>query len=151
MILLSKSTISFVITWLCLANITLSQDLYSNTSSARDYDDDCTENRAEALETGRQCSRRCRKNVPCENIRKLCLCDGLCGLSCTRPDLVCPELAKINNGHIMPPKRNLFGSRVVYICNPEYYLYGSRERICQGDEEWSGIPAECNPERESRI
>lgn len=109
-------------------------------------DKECVGDRAEALEVGRQCSRRCRKDVPCENTRKHCLCDGLCGMSCIKPDLNCPELPNIENGNYYP-KSTLFNNAVVYQCNAGYYLYGSRERLCQGDEEWSGIPAECSIER----
>lgn len=107
---------------------------------------DCIEDRAEAIEVGRQCSRRCRKDVPCENARKQCLCDGWCGMSCIKPDLNCVELPKIENGDYFP-KSTRFSARVVYHCDPGYYLFGSRERLCQGDEDWSGIPAECLKER----
>lgn len=108
--------------------------------------DDCQENRIEAIEVGRQCSRRCRKDVPCENTRKHCLCDGLCGLSCIKPDLSCVDLPKIENGDYQP-KSFKFNDKVVYQCQPGYYLFGSRERLCQGDEDWSGTPAECLAER----
>lgn len=107
---------------------------------------DCIEDRAEAIEVGRQCSRRCRKDVPCENARKQCLCDGLCGMSCIKPDLNCVELPKIENGDYTP-KSTRFNAKVVYHCDPGYYLFGSRERLCQGDEDWSGIPTECLQER----
>lgn len=107
---------------------------------------DCLENRIEAVEVGRQCSRRCRKDVPCENTRKQCLCDGLCGLSCIKPDLNCAELPKIDHGDYHP-KSAKFNTKAVYTCDPGYYLFGSRERLCQGDEDWSGMPAECLHER----
>lgn len=113
-------------------------------------DNDCLGNRAEALELGRQCSRRCRKDVPCENTRKQCLCDGLCGLSCLKPDLSCPELPKIENGDYSPSKNSLFNTKVTYHCNPGFYLFGSRERLCQGDEEWSGTLVECLAEPQCR-
>jgi hypothetical protein len=109
-------------------------------------DGECFEDRLEATEVGRQCSRRCKKDVPCENARKQCLCDGLCGMSCLKPDLNCPELPKIEYGDYQP-KSTRFNSRVVYQCDPGYYLFGSRERLCQGDEDWSGTPAECLAER----
>jgi len=111
---------------------------------------DCIENRIEAIEVGRQCSRRCRKDVPCENTRKQCLCDGLCGMSCIKPDLNCAELPKIENGDYFP-KSAKFNTKIVYKCNPGYYLFGSRERLCQGDEDWSGLPAECMAEGEFRV
>lgn len=110
--------------------------------------DECFGDRTKALELGRQCSRRCRKDIPCENTRKQCLCDGLCGMSCIKPDLNCPDLAAIENG-IISEKNNRFNSRVTYLCNEGYYLFGSRERLCQGDEDWSGTPAVCMSERKS--
>jgi hypothetical protein len=110
-------------------------------------DNECFEDRLEAIEVGRQCSRRCRKDVPCENARKQCLCDGLCGMSCLKPDLNCPELPKIEHGDY-EPKSTRLNTRVTYQCEPGYYLFGSRERLCQGDEDWSGTPAECLIERE---
>lgn len=111
-------------------------------ASVIDSGEECFGNRIEALELGIQCSRRCKKEAPCENTRKQCLCDGLCGLSCLKPDLCCPDLPKIANGDFSP-KKNLFKTKVVYQCEPGYYLFGSKERTCQGDEYWSGIPAEC--------
>lgn len=111
-----------------------------------EIDKECTGNRMEALEIGRQCSRRCKKDVPCENTRKQCLCDGLCGLSCIKPDLSCQDLPKIENGNFQP-KSSMFGTRVTYQCDSSYFLFGSKERLCQGDEDWSGTPAECTPER----
>lgn len=108
-------------------------------------DKDCIGNRLEAAEIGRQCSRRCKKDVPCENARKHCLCDGLCGLSCLKPDLTCTDLPPIIDGNFHP-KHTVFGTRVTYQCDPGFYLFGSRTRLCQGDEDWSGIPAECMAE-----
>lgn len=120
--------------------------IVNNYDYLADVDKDCTGNRLEALEIGRQCSRRCKKDVPCENTRKQCLCDGLCGLSCIKPDLSCLDLPKIENGDFQP-KLSLFNTRVTYQCNPGYFLFGSKERLCQGDEDWSGMPAECTSER----
>lgn len=123
-----------------------SLQLATPTDAGLESDKDCLGDRLEAIEVGRQCSRRCKKDAPCENIRKRCLCDGLCGLSCIKPDLSCPELPKLENGNYLP-RSNLFNTKVVYQCDTGYYLFGSRERLCQGDEEWSGTPAVCNLER----
>lgn len=122
-------------------------DTFDNHS---DDDKECLGNRMEALEAGRQCLRRCRKDVPCENTRKQCLCDGLCGFSCIKPDLSCPDLRKLENGNIST-NITLFNTKVVCSCDPGYYLFGSRERLCQGDEDWSGSPAECLAERKSAL
>lgn len=124
----------------------LDESAFIDANAEFDTDKECSGNRLEAIEEGRQCSRRCKKGVLCENVRKQCLCDGLCGLSCLKPDLVCPDLPKIENGRFSPLS-TLFNTKVKYHCDPGYYLYGSPERLCQGDEEWSGIPAECNIQR----
>ena len=124
----------------------VSSTLLSIKGHSTEEGSDCVEDRLETIEVGRQCSRRCKKDVPCENARKQCLCDGLCGLSCIRPDLSCAELPKIENGDYYP-KTARFNAKVVYRCDPGYYLFGSRERSCQGDEDWSGTPAECIKER----
>lgn len=120
-------------------DITLSRS--TNTTES-----ECYENRLEALELGRRCSRRCRKDMPCENARKQCLCDSLCGLSCIKPDSTCHPITKVENGDFFP-KSNKFGAVITFSCNDGYFLFGSRERMCQGDEEWTGTPAECLKER----
>lgn len=134
-----------------LAQVTIdtdnrSQDLLVSRST-NITESECVENRLEALELGRRCSRRCRKDMPCENTRKQCLCDSLCGLSCIKPDSTCHPLPMVENGDFNP-KSNKFGAVVTFSCNENYFLFGSRERMCQGDEEWSGTPAECLKERQ---
>ena len=49
---------------------------------------------------GMLCVRRCTVDQDCTNDRKLCLCDGLCGLSCIRPEKECPELPDPENGQV---------------------------------------------------
>lgn len=121
---------------------TLSQDQSQSTQ----VEPECPADRLEAAEIGRQCSRKCKRETGCENVRKQCICDGLCGLSCLKPDLVCPDLPKIENGRFSPSS-TLFTTEVTYQCDTGYFLYGSKQRVCQGDEEWSGIPVECTRER----
>ena len=36
----------------------------------------------------------------CLNDRKLCLCDGACGMSCIRPEKECPELPDPPHGQV---------------------------------------------------
>lgn len=109
---------------------------------------ECIGNRIEALENGRQCSKKCKLNSPCENIRKQCLCDGLCGLSCIKPDMTCQDLPELKNGKFDSKSVYFFNTQVTFECDQNYYLFGSKTRTCQGDEEWSGTPVECLPERE---
>ena len=45
----------------------------------------------------------CRVMFPdagCQNKRKLCLCDSVCGLSCVRPEKECPELPDPEDGQV---------------------------------------------------
>ena len=37
----------------------------------------------------------------CLNDRKLCLCDGACGMSCIRPEKECPELPDPPHGQVL--------------------------------------------------
>ncbi len=57
-------------------------------------------------------------------------------------DLNCNELEPIENGQFKL-NGNFFGALVTYTCNEEFYMSGSRERVCQGDASWSNDPPEC--------
>jgi hypothetical protein len=48
----------------------------------------------------RTCSRKCANDNDCLNDRKLCLCDGACGMSCFRPEKECPELPDPPHGQV---------------------------------------------------
>ncbi|KAG8189218.1 hypothetical protein JTE90_013750 [Oedothorax gibbosus] len=116
-----------------------------------DYDGDplipvdpegCLRNREEAAARGRQCLRKCASDADCISTRKRCLCDGLCGWSCIRPDLHCNELGPMENGQFKVTGDH-FGARVMYTCTDGYYMSGTKERVCQGDGTWSGHGPEC--------
>ena len=49
----------------------------------------------------RQCPRKCSTDSDCMNDRKLCLCDGACGMSCIRPEKECPELPDPPHGQVL--------------------------------------------------
>lgn len=49
---------------------------------------------------GRTCQRKCDTDNDCLNDRKLCLCDGVCGLSCIRPEKECQELPDPPHGQV---------------------------------------------------
>ena len=49
---------------------------------------------------GLRCVTRCTTDAGCQNRRKLCLCDGLCGMSCIRPEKECPELPDPPSGQV---------------------------------------------------
>ena len=114
--------------------------------SALDNDADdslCPRNREEAAERGRQCLRKCRSDANCISNKKRCLCDGLCGWSCVRPDLNCDELLPITAGYFQV-SGDYFGARVTYSCNDGFFMSGSRERVCQGDGTWSDQAPSCS-------
>ena len=48
----------------------------------------------------RTCPRKCSTDSDCLNDRKLCLCDGACGMSCIRPEKECPELPDPPHGQV---------------------------------------------------
>ena len=48
----------------------------------------------------RTCPRKCMADSDCLNDRKLCLCDGACGMSCIRPEKECPELPDPPHGQV---------------------------------------------------
>ncbi|GIX98483.1 hypothetical protein CEXT_609671 [Caerostris extrusa] len=60
--------------------------MFSIVADVEDSPDDCPRDRTEAESTGRNCLRKCKLDADCISARKRCLCDGLCGWSCVRPD-----------------------------------------------------------------
>ncbi|XP_064458816.1 sushi, von Willebrand factor type A, EGF and pentraxin domain-containing protein 1-like isoform X2 [Ornithodoros turicata] len=107
-----------------------------------DVREGCPQNREEAAALGRRCLRKCKADEDCISTKKKCLCDGLCGWSCVRPDLNCDELPKLANGNFHV-SGNYFGARVYYECQESFWMSGPKERVCQGDGKWSGRPPEC--------
>ncbi|XP_035229458.1 sushi, von Willebrand factor type A, EGF and pentraxin domain-containing protein 1-like isoform X2 [Stegodyphus dumicola] len=103
---------------------------------------DCRRDREKAEANGRQCLRKCKNDSDCISAKKRCLCDGLCGLSCVRPDLHCQPLLPPQNGKVQVIGE-MFGQKVTYGCNEGYWLFGNSERVCQGDFTWSGSDPEC--------
>ncbi|GFY59685.1 sushi, von Willebrand factor type A, EGF and pentraxin domain-containing protein 1 [Trichonephila inaurata madagascariensis] len=102
----------------------------------------CLRNREEAAARGRQCLRKCASDADCISSRKRCLCDGLCGWSCIRPDLRCANLGVMENGNYKVTGDH-FGARVMYSCDDGYWMSGPKERACQGDGSWSERSPEC--------
>ena len=85
---------------------------------------------------------RCLSDGGCQNKRKLCLCDGLCGLSCVRPEKECPELPDPDNGQVHLSGRH-FQDQAVYTCDRGYTMVGASKRVCQTSGQWSGNTPEC--------
>ena len=67
--------------------------------------DECPPRRTDTVKDGkngkkRTCPRKCSTDSDCLNDRKLCLCDGACGMSCIRPEKECPELPDPPHGQV---------------------------------------------------
>ena len=57
-------------------------------------------NEEAAKAKGMKCMTKCLSDNSCQNKRKLCLCDDLCGMSCIRPEKECTELPDPPNGQV---------------------------------------------------
>lgn len=91
---------------------------------------------------GRTCQRKCDTDNDCLNDRKLCLCDGVCGLSCIRPEKECQELPDPPHGQVHLTGRH-FNDRAVYTCDDGYQIVGLEQVICNSDGQWSGAQPSC--------
>ena len=60
------------------------------------------------------CQRQCKSDDDCKNERKLCLCDGACGMSCIRPERECPELPDPPHGQVHLTGRLVFYRKAKY-------------------------------------
>ena len=97
---------------------------------------------------GQTCVKKCSQDRDCNNEKKLCLCDGLCGLSCIRPERECPELADPHNGQVSLTGRH-FQDRASYSCHQGYTVVGVEVLTCQASGRWSGDPPECKEWRDN--
>ncbi|UYV81425.1 hypothetical protein LAZ67_20001156 [Cordylochernes scorpioides] len=110
----------------------------------------CPQDRDKALSEGRQCKRKCRTDADCISARKKCLCDGICGRSCIRPDILCPELSSIPNGRVKVGSVQ-FGGRATFTCDETFFMSGAREISCQGDGSWWPQPPLCTTRGEASV
>nr|XP_042896382.1 protein lev-9-like [Parasteatoda tepidariorum] len=116
-------------------------------SDVEDFDVDdgpdyCPRHKEEAEAKGRDCLRKCKNDADCISAKKRCLCDGMCGWSCVRPDLHCEDLSPPEHG-ILKVTGEHFGQKASFSCQEGYWLAGNTERVCQGDAKWSGKQPEC--------
>ncbi|XP_047736006.1 uncharacterized protein LOC125177736 [Hyalella azteca] len=110
----------------------------------------CPRDEEEARRLGRTCLRKCSSDSDgCLSRRKKCLCDGICGMSCIKPDKECGDLVNPLFGFVEIGGR-VVGSRATYKCQEGYHLIGHAERVCQADGTWSGAPTECRENCECR-
>lgn len=58
----------------------------------------------------------------------------------------CTKIGEFKNGMVTYHPDNLFGSQLVYDCDPGYTLVGNKIRICEGDGWWSGTSPVCTKE-----
>ena len=86
----------------------------SRVSRSLPQDQNCpTRNAHDVAVAGMTCVRRCSEDKDCTNDRKLCLCDGLCGLSCIRPEKECPELPDPEQGQVQLDGRHFQVLRIL--------------------------------------
>ena len=97
---------------------------------------------------GQKCLRKCSTDEDCKSPKKKCRCDGVCGMSCIKPERECPVLNEIPHGTMTVTGR-LFGDRAHYVCDPNYYTVGLAERSCRADGLWSGTTPACKKDHSS--
>ncbi|KAK9711611.1 WAP-type (Whey Acidic Protein) 'four-disulfide core' [Popillia japonica] len=102
----------------------------------------CPRDEEQATLLGQKCSRKCSSDEDCKSKKKKCLCDGLCGMSCIKPDRECPEPEQISYGTVTVTGK-LFGDRVTYSCQHGYHVVGLQSRTCQADGQWARTAPSC--------
>ena len=107
----------------------------------------CPRDEEQADIVGQKCLRKCSTDEDCKSKKKKCRCDGICGMSCIKPDRECPELMEIEHG-VMKVSGRFFGDRANYTCDTGYVLVGLDERVCRADGHWTGVNPNCKKEGE---
>jgi len=118
------------------------RDPLKNTRSLPREENCPARNEHEVRSKGLSCVRKCIIDADCQNDRKLCLCDGLCGLSCIRPEKECPELPDPVNGQVHLNGRQ-FQDEARYSCNEGFMLVGVEKAYCSASGRWSGEAPSC--------
>ncbi|EDV98774.1 uncharacterized protein LOC6566632 isoform X2 [Drosophila grimshawi] len=103
---------------------------------------ECPRDEEQATLLGQKCLRKCSSDEDCKSKKKKCLCDGVCGNSCIKPDRECPELAQPSLGQVTVAGRH-FGARASYACPHGYHVVGLQSRLCQADGNWAGAEPAC--------
>ncbi|XP_028899392.1 uncharacterized protein LOC105217452 isoform X1 [Zeugodacus cucurbitae] len=103
---------------------------------------ECPRDEEQATLLGQKCLRKCSSDEDCKSKKKKCLCDGVCGMSCIKPDRECPELAQPSLGQVTVAGRH-FGARATYSCPHGYHVVGLQSRLCQADGNWAGAEPAC--------
>lgn len=103
---------------------------------------DCPRNENQANVLGQKCLRKCSTDEDCKSKKKKCRCDGVCGMSCIKPERECPELDIFQYG-TMTVTGKFFGDKATYVCDSGYNLVGVTDRVCRADGRWSGTTPNC--------
>lgn len=124
-----------------------SRNLREVTNHGFTKPDECPPRQTESVQDEkngkkRPCPRKCSTDSDCLNDRKLCLCDGACGMSCIRPEKECPELPDPPHGQVHLTGRH-FNDRAVYTCDDGYQIVGLEQVICNSNGHWSGAQPSC--------
>ncbi|CAL7950374.1 unnamed protein product [Xylocopa violacea] len=102
----------------------------------------CPRDEGQAELLGQKCLRKCSTDEDCKSKKKKCRCDGVCGMSCIKPERECPVLNEIQHG-VMTVTGRFFGDRAHYTCDPDYFTVGLTERTCRADGKWTGTNPSC--------
>uniref|UniRef100_A0A3B4U2E3 Beta-2-glycoprotein 1 n=1 Tax=Seriola dumerili TaxID=41447 RepID=A0A3B4U2E3_SERDU len=98
-------------------------------------------------ERRRTCPRPCKVDKDC-GIKRQCLCDGQCGLSCVAPGRTCAwplPLSEKSVARLLSPTHS-FSALLEVRCKPGFTLPNGLDatiRRCQGDRQWSGDEPIC--------
>ncbi|XP_078062689.1 beta-2-glycoprotein 1-like [Mustelus asterias] len=98
-----------------------------------------------AIRRGQSCSKSCVDDRDC--LKRQCLCDGACGLSCVSPNRPCPWPVSVDNARVRltSGSQPTFGQWLEVTCLPGFRMPGGltvSEHRCQADRNWSGsVPA----------
>ncbi|XP_022181036.1 sushi, von Willebrand factor type A, EGF and pentraxin domain-containing protein 1 isoform X2 [Myzus persicae] len=103
---------------------------------------ECPRNEEQAAFMGQSCLRKCSSDEDCKSKKKHCLCDGLCGMSCVKPERECDELPNPEHGVVQMTGR-LFSDKATYSCEIGYQLIGRDHRTCHATGAWSGVEPFC--------
>ncbi|XP_047474209.1 protein lev-9-like [Penaeus chinensis] len=115
--------------------------IYKNPRNAPS--DSCPKDEDAVARAGRTCLRKCSTDADCLSRKKVCLCDGICGMSCIKPDKECSDLDNPGFGYV-DVKGKVVGSQANYRCQEGYHLIGQTIRLCQANGIWSSTPPECH-------
>ncbi|XP_043506750.1 uncharacterized protein LOC122527031 isoform X3 [Frieseomelitta varia] len=108
----------------------------------------CPRDEGQAELLGQKCLRKCSTDEDCKSKKKKCRCDGVCGMSCIKPERECLTLNEIPYG-VMTVTGRYFGDRAHYTCDPDYFIVGLTERTCRADGKWTGTTPSCKKDSRS--